>query len=31
MTHSVKNTITHSEEETTTIYAALEVSNRSWV
>ena len=30
MTHSVKNTITYSEEETTTIYAALEVSNRSW-
>ena len=29
MTHSVKNTITQSEEETTTIYAALEVSNRS--
>lgn len=31
MTHSVENTITHSEEETTTIYAALEVSNRSWI
>ncbi len=31
MTHSVGNTITHSEEETTTIYAALEVSNRSWI
>ena len=31
MTHSVGNTITHSEEETTTIFAALEVSNRSWI
>ncbi len=31
ITHSVGNTITHPEEETTTIYAALEVSNRSWI
>ena len=31
MTHSVGNTITHSEEDTTTTYAALVVSNRSWI
>ncbi len=31
MTHSVKNTITRSEEETATIHAAPEVGNRNWI